>query len=189
MIAGPNGAGKTTLAHELISSSPFLYEFINADEIARGLAPNHPETVALMASKLMISRLKELLEAGKNFAFETTLSGTNYVKHLSSAKAKGYDIILFFLWLNSPEQALQRVAQRVKQGGHFVPQDVIFRRYYAGIKNLLTTYLPLADMTVVLNNSTETTGHKMIARVGRSKIVDVLDQAIWSRMNEVAYER
>ena len=188
MIAGPNGAGKTTLARELISNSPFLYEFINADEIARGLAPNHPETVALMASKLMINRLKDLLEADKNFAFETTLSGTNYVKHLNSAKAKGYDIVLFFLWLDSPEQALKRVAQRVKQGGHFVPQNVIFRRYYAGIKNLLTTYLPLVDMAVIMDNSTEAVESKMIARVVRRKIVDVLNQNIWNRMNKVAYE-
>lgn len=101
VIAGPNGAGKTTLARELLAKSPILYEFINADEIARGLAPNHPESMSLMASKLMVNRLKVLLEDNKSFAFETTLSGINYKKYLESAKSKGYDIILFFLWLAS----------------------------------------------------------------------------------------
>lgn len=188
IIAGPNGAGKTTLAYELISNSPFLYEFINADEIARGLAPNHPESMALKASKLMIDRLKELLENNKNFAFETTLSGVNYKKYLSAAKAKGYDIILFFLWLDSPEQAVKRVAQRVKQGGHSVSSEVISRRYYAGIKNLLTGYLDLVDMAVIVDNSTDSSKGKLIARVGHSKVIDVLNKKIWDRMNKVAYE-
>src|SRR5438105_5656683 len=109
MIAGPNGAGKTTMTLELIRGCSMLYEFINADEIARGLAPLHPESMALTASKLMIKRLKELLEASKSFAFETTASGTNYVKHLKDAKSKGYEISLTFLWLTSPAQAIERV--------------------------------------------------------------------------------
>ena len=118
MIAGPNGAGKTTMTLELVRSCSMLYEFINADEIARGLAPKHPESMALTASKLMIKRLKELLDADQSFAFETTASGTNYVKHLKSAKTRGYQISLTFLWLSKPEEAIKRVAQRVKQGGH-----------------------------------------------------------------------
>src|SRR5947207_8543814 len=112
IIAGPNGAGKTTMSWELISQSPMLYEFINADEIARGLAPMHPESMALTASKLMIKRLRELLEADKSFAFETTASGTNYIKHIHSAKKKNYIVSLTFLWLASPEEAIQRVAER-----------------------------------------------------------------------------
>lgn len=99
MIAGPNGAGKTTMTLELIRSCALFYEFINADEIARGLAPKHPESMALTASKLMIKRLKELLDDNKSFAFETTASGTNYVKHLKEAKAKGYEITHFSLAL------------------------------------------------------------------------------------------
>lgn len=94
---------------------------------------------------LMIKRLRELLDADKSFAFETTASGTNYVKHLKSAKANGYQINLTFLWLSKPEEAVKRVAQRVKQGGHNVPQDSVIRRYYSGIKNLMMHYLPLAD--------------------------------------------
>ncbi len=192
VIAGPNGAGKTTTALELISNSPILYEFINADEIARGLAPKHPESMALTASKLMIRRLKELLEDNKNFAFETTLSGKNYEKHLKLAKSKGYDILLFFLWLASPEQAVKRVAQRVNQGGHHVPEEVIIRRYYAGLKNLLNCYLPLSDMAIIVNNSTEELKSKqsnLIARKGVSEVIDVLNRDVWQKMNEAAYER
>ncbi len=188
VIAGPNGAGKTTLARELISKVPFLYEFLNADEIARGLAPNHPESVALMASKLMINRLKELLENDENFAFETTLAGTNYLKYLRAAKAKGYDVILFFLWLESPEQAIKRVAQRVKQGGHFVPQDVIRRRYLAGLRNLLNSYLDVTDVAVLINNTTDVPKGKLIARKSKD-VIHVLDKRIWVKINEVAYEQ
>ncbi len=129
MIAGPNGAGKTTMTLELIAEGSMLYEFINADEIAKGLAPLHPESMALTASKLMIRRLKELLDLNKSFAFETTASGTNYVKHLKQAKTQKYEINLTFLWLTSPEEAVKRVAQRVNQGGHHVLEDTIIRRY------------------------------------------------------------
>src|SRR5580692_4024321 len=120
MIAGPNGAGKTTMTLELITDQTMLYEFINADEIARGLAPLHPESMSLTASKLMLKRLKELLDANKTFAFETTGAGTNYIKHLGEAQAKGYEVHLMFLWLSSPDLAVKRVAKRVEQGGHHI---------------------------------------------------------------------
>lgn len=190
MIAGPNGAGKTTMTLELIQSCFMLYEFINADEIARGLAPKHPESMALTASKLMIQRLKELLEADKSFAFETTASGTNYVKHLKLAKAKGYEISLTFLWLSQPEEAIRRVAQRVKQGGHHVPEDSVVRRYYSGIKNLVLHYLPLADEALIIDNSSEKeTPKRVIARKNRHHLIDILDKAIWKKIEEMANER
>jgi predicted ABC-type ATPase len=116
MIAGPNGAGKTTTAMPLMKNTA-IHEFLNADEIARGLAPLHPESVSLSASKLMLKRFRELLDAGQNFAFETTGSETNYIKHLKKAQAKGYEIHLLFLWLPSADLAVERVAQRVTQGG------------------------------------------------------------------------
>lgn len=188
MIAGPNGAGKTTMTLELIRTCSMLYEFINADEIARGLAPKHPESMALTASKLMIKRLKELLDANKSFAFETTASGTNYVKHLRSAKAKGYEISLTFLWLSKPEEAVKRVAQRVKQGGHYVPEESVIRRYYAGIKNLIRHYLPLADEAFILDNSSEESSRRLIARKNKNNHVDILDRAVWKRIEETADE-
>lgn len=189
IVAGPNGAGKTTLARELLATSSILYEFINADEIAKGLAPKHPESMALTASKLMIKRLKGLLEENKSFAFETTLSGTNYLAHLKNAKSKGYEIILFFLWLENHEQAVKRVAQRVKQGGHNIPEETIIRRYYIGLKNLLTYYLPLADMAVIVNNSIEESKNRLVARKGVSDFVDILNQDVWEKINKAANER
>jgi predicted ABC-type ATPase len=188
MIAGPNGAGKTTMTLELIQSCSMLYEFINADEIARGLAPRHPESMALAASKLMIQRLKELLGANQSFAFETTASGTNYVKHLKSAKAKGYEISLTFLWLSNPEEAVRRVAQRVKQGGHHVPEDSIIRRYYSGIKNLLLHYLPLVDEAFILDNSSEDSSKRLIARKNKGKHIDIIDSTTWKKIKEIANE-
>jgi predicted ABC-type ATPase len=189
MIAGPNGAGKTTMTLELITGQTMLYEFINADEIARGLAPVHPESMALTASKLMLNRLKELLEANKNFAFETTASGTNYIKHLKAAKSKGYEISLTFLWLTSPQQAVERVAQRVKQGGHYVPEETIVRRYYAGLKNLLTLYLPLADRALVMDNSSEESRKRVIARKNIDSSLEILDRVIWEKIEKAVHER
>ena len=188
MIAGPNGAGKTTMTLELIRSCSMLYEFINADEIARGLAPKHPESMALTASKLMINRLKELLDADKSFAFETTASGTNYLKHLRLAKAKGYEISLTFLWLSRPEEAVSRVAQRVKQGGHHVPEDSVIRRYYSGIKNLVLHYLPLADEAFIFDNSSEESAKRLIARKNKSSRIDIIDGTIWKKIEEIASE-
>jgi len=189
MIAGPNGAGKTTMTLELIRGCSMLYEFINADEIARGLAPKHPESMALTASKLMIKRLKELLDADKSFAFETTASGTNYVKHLNAAKMKGYEISLTFLWLSKPEEAVKRVAQRVKQGGHHVPEESVVRRYYSGIKNLVQHYLPLADEAFIMDNSSEESSKRLIARKNKNNPLDIIDRTIWRKIEETANER
>lgn len=188
MIAGPNGAGKTTMTLELIKAQKMLYEFINADEIARGLAPLHPESMALTASKLMITRLKELLESNRSFAFETTASGTNYVKHLKAAKLKGYEINLTFLWLSNPKQAVERVAERVKQGGHHVPEETIIRRYYAGLRNLLTCYLPLADSANIMDNSPEESLERLIARKNVDGSMDVLNKDVWEKLEKAAYD-
>ncbi len=188
MIAGPNGAGKTTMALELIATRTMFYEFINSDEIARGLAPLHPESMALTASKLMLKRLKGLLETNKSFAFETTASGLNYVKHLKAAKSKGYEVGLAFLWLSSPQQALKRVFQRVKQGGHHVPEEAIVRRYYAGLNNFLIHYLPLADSALIMDNSSEESTKRLIARKNKNSSLEILDKVIWKRIEKAVHE-
>jgi len=185
MIAGPNGAGKTTIASKLIPDLPMLYEFINADEIARGLAPLHPETVAISASKLMIKRLRELFEANKSFAFETTAAGTNYLKYLKDAKARGYQVGFMFLWVSSPTQAIRRVRNRVIHGGHFVPDETVRRRYYAGIKNLLRHYLPLADFALILDNSQEDSNN-IIARKNVEYPLKVEDKLTWKKIERMA---
>ncbi|MGD0665813.1 MAG: AAA family ATPase [Rhabdochlamydiaceae bacterium] len=189
MIAGPNGAGKTTMALELMADDPLVYEFINSDEIAKGLAPLHPESVALAASKLMIKRLQELLEAHQSFAFETTGAGTNYIKYLKLARTKGYEIHLTFLWLASPAQAVKRVIQRVKQGGHHVPEETIIRRYYLGLKNLLNYYLPLVDTALVMDNSLELLPKRHIAMKIKNDSLDILDSEVWDKIQRAAYDR
>lgn len=180
MIAGPNGAGKTTTAKLLTKNSTVLYEFINADEIARGLAPLHPESVAVAASKLMLRRMHELLNAGKSFAFETTASGSNYIKHLKTAKENGYEFYLVYLWLRSPEYAINRVAQRVKQGGHYVPQEIIIRRYHSGMKIFFTRYLPLSDQALILDNSGKQ--ERIIAIKNKNRPIDILDKVVWKKI-------
>ena len=187
MIAGPNGAGKTTIASKLVPDLPMLYEFINADEIARGLAPLHPETVAISASKLMITRLRELLKANKSFAFETTAAGTNYLKYLKDAKAIGYQLGLIFLWVSSPNQAVQRVCRRVSQGGHDVPKETIKRRYYAGLKNLFKHYLPLADFSIILDNSLPLEdSDRIIASKSLQYALKIEKKVIWKKMERDA---
>lgn len=187
MIAGPNGAGKTTTANSLISKG-MVDEFINADEIARGLAPLHPESMSLAASKLLLKRFHELLEEQNSFAFETTGAGTNYIKHLMLAKQEGYLFQLFFLWLPSPDLAVQRVANRVKQGGHNIPTDVIQRRYFSGLKNLINHYLPLADYAHILDNSIGATG-KVIAKKNYKHKLIIKQPDIWKEIEEVANVR
>ncbi len=183
MIAGPNGAGKTTTALETLPGLK-VYEFLNADAIAKGLAPLHPESVPLAASKLMIKRFRELLNLNKSFAFETTASGKNYVKHLEEARKKNYEISLMFLWLPSPEFAIKRVAERVKQGGHNIPEKTIKNRYFLGIKNLFNHYLILADTVIILDNSSES--QKIIARKNSHNIIQIEEVSIWKKMQELA---
>ncbi len=183
MIAGPNGSGKTTNAKALVDFLK-LDEFINADEIARGLAPLNPESVAIAASRLMILRFRELLNAKKSFAFETTAAARNFLKYLIQAKDQGYEFNLLFLWLPNPEQAIKRVAQRVLQNGHHVPEEYIRRRYYAGIKNLLKIYLPLADSALVLDNSSE--AKKVIAIKNIKYPLEIKDKLIWEELQRVS---
>lgn len=185
MIAGPNGAGKTTIASKLVPDLPMLYEFINADEIAQGLAPLHPETVALSASKLMITRLRELLTADKSFAFETTAAGTNYIKYLKDAKVREYQLGLMFLWVSSPEQAIRRVQNRVIHGGHHIPDETVRRRYYIGIKNLLRHYLPLADFALILDNSQEDST-RIIASKNVEYPLDIENMNTWKKIERIA---
>lgn len=179
VIAGPNGAGKTTTAMSLIPDK-MIDEFINADEIAWGLAPFHPESVYLVASKLMIQRLRGLLDNNKSFAFETTASGTNYIKYLKEARRRGYQIHLMYLWLSSPDLAVRRVAYRVAQGGHHIPEETIRRRYYSGLRNLINLYLPLADNVLLLDNS-EGKGKKIAQKSGRGSL-KIEDQKKWENM-------
>ena len=128
-------------------------EFVNADEIARGISPFQPEKVAIQAGKIMLNRIEELLSRKTDFAIETTLTTTTYTKTIERAKASGYQVTLLFFWLNSVEIAIDRVKQRVKEGGHDIPEETIRRRYKRGIDNLLNIFSDICDNYLILDNS------------------------------------
>jgi len=129
IISGPNGAGKTTAAKTVLPEFFNIYQFVNADEIAKGLSPFAPESVAFEAGRIMLSRIRTLIKEKENFSFETTLTTLSYLKYLETAIGNGYIIKLIFLWLNSPEIARQRVKKRVSEGGHDIEDNIINRRY------------------------------------------------------------
>ena len=136
IIAGCNGAGKTTASFNILPELLQCKEFVNADEIARGLSPFQPERVAIEAGRIMLNRIEELLNSNVNFSFETTLATKSFVHTIRKAKLKNYHVTLIFFWLESVHLAKDRVHKRVLEGGHSIEEDVIERRYFAGIKNL-----------------------------------------------------
>jgi predicted ABC-type ATPase len=155
IIAGPNGAGKTTFAQEFLPSEAGCPIFVNADLIAAGLSPFTPELAALRAGRIMLEQIHEHAQKGDSFAFETTLSGRIYAQMIPRWQAEGYLVKLFFLQLPSPEMAIARVRQRVASGGHNVPEDVIRRRFDAGLRNFNQVYKPLVGEWVLYDNSGE----------------------------------
>lgn len=153
IIAGCNGAGKTTASLTVLPEILDCREFVNADNIAKGLSPFQPEKVAVEAGRIMLERIEDLLRKGESFAIETTLATKIYRKKILLAQQQGYEITLLFFWLQSVEMAKQRVATRVSEGGHNIPTDVIERRYKNGIKNLFEIYLPIVDECAIFDNS------------------------------------
>ena len=153
IIAGCNGAGKTTASFTILPEVLDCKEFINADEIAKGLSPFQPENVAMQAGRIMLARMDELLQKGETFAFETTLATKSYKQKIEWAQANGYEVTLLFFWLDSPNMAKKRVAQRVAEGGHSIPSETIERRYYNGIANLFAIYIDMVDICYIFDNS------------------------------------
>jgi predicted ABC-type ATPase len=155
IIAGPNGAGKTTFAREFLPNEAGCPVFVNADLIAAGLAPFAPETAAVQAGRLMLQELARHFAARTSFAFETTLSGRGYLRMIAQWQAAGYRVKLLFLELASADEAIARVAQRVEQGGHDIPVEVIRRRFIAGRSNFERLYSPKVDAWALYDNSAE----------------------------------
>lgn len=145
IIAGCNGAGKTTASFTILPGLLNCKEFVNADSIAAGLSPFNPEGVAVEAGRLMLSRIDELLRAKVDFAIETTLATRSYLSLVKRAQSLGYKVTLLYIWLDSPRTAKERVAARVVKGGHNIPEDVIERRYYRGIFNLINLFIPVVN--------------------------------------------
>ncbi len=179
VIAGPNGAGKTTFANEFLPDFVHCRQFLNADLIAAGLSPFAPETQNMRAGRLLLTRIKELSRAKEDFGFETTLSGRGYIRHLQELRKNGYRIVLFFLWLPSADLAVTRVRERVRQGGHDVPESVVRRRYDSGLLNSSSLYKPLAHISRVYDAS-----HlppKIVVHEENGKI-EVFDADIYEKM-------
>lgn len=180
IIAGCNGAGKTTASYTILPEVLDCKEFVNADNIAAGLSPFNPENVAFEAGRIMLTRIRELMRRGENFAFETTLSTKSYASLIREAKGMGYTVTLLYFWLNSPYVAIERVNARVRTGGHFIPEETVVRRYHAGLRNFFRIYKPVCDNWVLINNMRETP--LMIARGTLDQGVDILDEMLWDKI-------
>ena len=153
IIAGCNGAGKTTASFTVLPEMLNCKEFVNADSIAAGLSPFQPDKVAFEAGKLMLQRIEHLITTTTDFAIETTLSTKSYVQTIKKCKEKGYRVVLIYFWLESTELAITRIKERVKRGGHYLPDEVVKRRYKRGLHNLFSLFMPLCDYWFVFDNS------------------------------------
>jgi len=184
IISGCNGAGKTTASYTILPEMLDCNEFVNADEIAKGLSPFNPNKIAIKAGRLMLTRISELLESGVDFAFETTLSTRSYVNTVKKAQEKGYLVTVLYFWLNSPELAVERVRIRVKEGGHNIPEKTIRRRYDLGISNMFNLYIPIADYWMFIDNSK--TPFEILAD-GQGETEVVKNKLIWKKLKNEYY--
>ena len=181
VIAGPNGAGKSTTAPVLLKETFATTEFVNADVIAQGLSGFAPENAALEAGRVMLQRLKQLANDRKSFAFETTLASRSFAPWIRTEKDKGYRFILIFLYLNSADVAVRRVKERVRSGGHNVSEEVIRRRYAAGLKNFFAIYAPLADSWMFYDNSVNP---ELVAECEMGANEKVYEKDLWKTLQK-----
>lgn len=184
IIAGPNGAGKTTTAPALLRDILDIPFFINADIIAQGLSGFNPESAALQAGRIMLERLKTLAAQEADFAFETTLAARSYAAWIRGLqRAQGYSLHVVFLWLPRSEMALARVRSRVRRGGHNIPEDVVHRRYEAGLRNFFTLYMPLTASWRFYDNS-RMTGPRLLAMGSGERVHKAPAAFEWDRMRD-----
>lgn len=183
ILGGPNGAGKTTAARTLMPKFPNLVEFLNADEFARAISPGRPEHAGFAAGRKMLERMRELIALKESFGLESTLSGRTYLPLLKRCRAEGWRITILYLWLPSPEAAIERVAHRVREGGHGLDSEIIRRRYFSGLANFLKLYISLADEMEVYDNSVK---QVQIAKRVEGGGIQVFDSKRWSKLKRIA---
>lgn len=182
MIAGPNGAGKTTSAMTLLPDALMCKEYVNADAIAAGLSPFQPEEMAFAAGRLMLERIHQLADQYADLAFETTGASKTFAPFLLDCKRKGYTLNLLYLWLETPELALARIAARVEKGGHDVPEVVVRRRYKKSIENLFALYMPIINNWFLYDNSTAYPS--LIAKKTIKSDIIIANESVWKILNK-----
>lgn len=188
VIAGPNGAGKSTTAPSLLRDALQVSEFVNADAIAGGMSAFRPDSVAIPAGRVMLERMQHLADARADFAFETTLASRSFAPWLASLKRRGYHVHVLFLWLESADLAVDRVAARVRRGGHNVPEATVRRRYARGLRNLFRLYLPVVDSWQMFDNS-RAGRPRLVASGSRHGAEQVANSSLWRRIVEVYREQ
>lgn len=186
IIAGANGSGKSTAAPILLQNAVHIDNFVNADVIAQGLSAYQPEKVAIQAGRVMLSRIHHLAEESATFAFETTLATLTFAPWIKALKSNGYQFHLIFLWLKSEDLAISRVQERIKMGGHAVPEPVIRRRYRAGLKNFFKLYKPVADSWRFYDNS-NVNELSLIASEIQGNSLTVENKTVWQQLIEEYY--
>lgn len=177
IISGCNGAGKTTASYTILPEILSCTEFVNADEIAKGLSPFQPEKEAIQAGRLMIERINQLLNNGVDFAFETTLATKSYKNFISRARENGYHVTLLFFWLQTSELAKKRVDRRVKEGGHHIPAEIIERRYEKGLLNFFNIFMTSVNEWILIDNSGNP--YEIIAD-GSTSGVNIQNREMWN---------
>jgi len=183
IIAGCNGAGKTTASYTILPAILQCKEFVNADEIAKGLSPFQPEKVSLQAGRIMLNRIDDLINQNVDFAIETTLTTLSYRKTIIAARLKGYTITLLFFYLKDIELAIERVKKRVSEGGHHIPEDVIIRRYNKGLYNLINIFVNLFDYWLIIDNSFNP--FSFIAEGKYEVEIMVYDKRKWDQIKQI----
>lgn len=186
VLAGPNGAGKTTASPEILRAALHVGQFVNADVIAQGLSGFMPESAAIEAGRIMLSRLHDLAAARESFAFETTLASRSFAPWLHHLLMDGYIFHLFYFWLPSPEMAIARIARRVQQGGHYVDDQTVQRRYARGIQNFFRLYRGIATTWAFYDNAAAA-GQKLVASGAGRIVLECPQPKLWKQL-QVQYD-
>lgn len=184
IISGCNGAGKTTATYTMLPDMLNVDEYVNADEIAERLSPENPEKEALRASRLMMDRVKELIDKNEDFGIETTLATRSFAKTIVEAQRKGYMVIVVFFWIRSPELAIKRVAMRVAAGGHDIERETIVRRYAQGLENLRNIYIPVCNYWLIIDNSDSK--RLKVAEGGLSYPIRIYNEKIYNKIMKLS---
>ncbi len=183
VISGCNGAGKTTASYALLPEMLGCSQFVNSDEFAKSLSPFSPDAASIQASKLMLLKMNYLFSRKEDFAIETTLATRSLKRMIDKSRAQGYSVTILYFWLNSPELAIERVRARVSAGGHNIPDEVVRRRYTAGLHYFFNVYRQMADRWILADNSQ--IPFKVVAE-GQKDLLTIKDEATYAIISEMA---